>query len=112
MLKLKDSNMSTDFKLPDFNLPDVKVPEFKVPEFNPPNLSGSVNTLKTAVDGINSTVNKALDPLFDNEIFAAVASICLVLFASLAAPALPTSVTNVLQTPYFRTGVLFSVLYV
>jgi hypothetical protein len=60
---------------------------------------------------VNGTVNDGLQAINGNRIASVVLGLFLALYASLAAPNLPSSVTKIFKNPFFKLGFMFLIAY-
>ena len=60
---------------------------------------------------VNGTVNDGLQVINGNRIASVVLGLFLALYASLAAPNLPSSVTKIFKNPLFKLGIMFLIAY-
>ena len=60
---------------------------------------------------VNGTVNDGLQVINGNRIASVVLGLFLALYASLAAPNLPSSVTTIFKNPLFKLGIMFLIAY-
>lgn len=61
---------------------------------------------------LNGTVNRALNPLFGNQVFSTLLRVLLILYGGLAAPRLPSNIAAYLSTTYFRVFTIALIVFV
>lgn len=64
-----------------------------------------------SIDQISASINKILKPLFTDKVTGAVISLIIVLYAGLAAPKLPKSISSLFKQKTFKLVVLFFIAY-
>lgn len=64
-----------------------------------------------SIDQISASIDKILKPLFNDKVTGAVISLIIVLYAGLAAPKLPKSISNLFKDKTFKLIVLFFIAY-